>query len=157
MSKQIDITNIAYGFRIALIETFEQVHGMYLNKGTSMFETLAEVTAEQASQPMGNCATIAAHVEHTRYYLQVLEDTLLDNDLSYVNWQTTWETVSTVSDDEWEAIKTNLKITYESVKGQLDNADSWDGDKELSSMLSIIIHSAHHLGEIRQMLCHLEP
>ena len=33
---------------------------------------------------------------------------------------------------------------------------SWEGITELSSMLGIIAHSAHHLGEIRQMMCHLE-
>ncbi len=33
-------------------ETFEQVQGMYLDKGTSLFETLATVTAEEASRPV---------------------------------------------------------------------------------------------------------
>jgi len=156
MSKKIDIINVAQGFRFVLVETFEDVQGAYLDKGTSFFETLAEITAEQASQPMGNCATIAAHVEHTRYYLQVLEDRLLGNDLSYVNWDTIWETVSTVSDDEWINMINNLNTTYERVKGHLDNADTWEGERELSSMLGIIVHSAHHLGEIRQMMCHLK-
>ena len=64
---------MANGFRFALIETFENVHGI-LDKGTSLFETLAQISADQASQPMGNCATIAAHVAHTRYYMDVLED-----------------------------------------------------------------------------------
>ena len=54
----------------ALDETFEQVHGIYLDKGTSLFETLATITAEQASQPVGGrCATLAAQVAHVDLYL----------------------------------------------------------------------------------------
>ena len=86
MPNQIPIGEVANGFRFALIETFENVHGIFLDKGTSLFETLAEISAEQASQPMGNCATIAAHVAHMRYYMDVLEDRMFGRDLSYVNW-----------------------------------------------------------------------
>jgi len=58
----------------ALDETFEQVHGIYLDKGTSLFETLATITAEQASQPVGGrCATLAAQVAHVNLYLGVIE------------------------------------------------------------------------------------
>lgn len=156
MSNQIDITNVAKGFEFFLVETFEEVKGGYLDKGTSFFETLEEIDAKQASQPMGECATIAAHVEHTRYYLQVLEDRMFHKDLTYVNWETIWETVSTVTDDEWDTMKDNLKTTYERVKGHLGKADTWDGDHELASMLGMIVHTAYHLGEIRQMMCHLK-
>ncbi len=156
MANSIDITNVVRGFRFVLVETFEEVQGAYLDKGTSLFETLEQITAEQASQPMGNCATIAAHVEHVHYYLKVLEDRMLGNDLSYVNWDTIWETVSTVDATEWDEMKSKLKTTYDRIKAYLDNADTWKGEHELSSMLGIIVHTAHHLGEIRQMMCHLK-
>ena len=38
----------------------------------------------------------------------------------------------------------------------LDGAGDWQGTHELSCLLGIIAHSAYHLGEIRQMMCHLE-
>jgi len=57
-----------------LDETFDDVKGIYLDKGTSMFETLATVSAEEASIPVGGkCATLAAQVKHTAFYLDVLE------------------------------------------------------------------------------------
>jgi len=157
MPKQIDISEIAAGFRFLLIETFETVQGpVYLDRGTSLFETLAEISAEGASQPMGNCATIAAHVAHTTYYLRVLEDRMLGRDLSYVNWDQIWEEVSGVDADEWERLLAELRTTYERIMGHLDSADQWEGINELSSLLGIIAHSAYHLGEIRQMMCHLK-
>ncbi len=157
MPKQIDINEVVTGFRFLLTETFESVQGFsaYLDKGTSLFETLADISAEGASQPMGNCATIAAHVAHTTYYLQVLEDRMFGRDLSYVNWNQIWEEVSSVSQAEWDQMLADLRTTYERIKRHLDKADQWEGINELSSMLGIIAHSAYHLGEIRQMMCHL--
>lgn len=156
MPKQIDISEVATGFRFLLTETFESVQGAYLDKGDSLFETLAEISAAGASQPMGDCATIAAHVAHTRYYLEVLEDRMFGRDLSYVNWDKIWNEVSSVDEAEWDALIADLRATYERVKSHLDDAESWQGITELSSMLGIIAHSAYHLGEIRQMMCHLD-
>lgn len=156
MPKQIPISEVARGFQFLLVETFENVQGAYLDKGTSLFETLADISAAGASQPMGACATIAAHVAHVTYYLRVLEDRMFGRDLSYVNWEEIWETVGAVTEAEWAAILADLRETYERIKGHLDEAESWGGISELSSMLGIIAHSAYHLGEIRQMTCHLE-
>ena len=156
MPKQIDISEVAAGFRFLLTETFESVQGAYLDKGTSLFETLADISAAQASQPMGACATVAAHVAHTRYYLEVLEDRMFGRDLSTVNWDQIWDEVSGVDEEAWAASIAQLKTTYERVKRHLDGADDWEGITELSSMLGIIAHSAYHLGEIRQMMCHFK-
>lgn len=156
MPKQIPISEVARGFQFLLVETFENVQGAYLDKGTSLFETLADISAADASQPMGDCATIAAHVAHVDYYLRVLEDRMFGRDLSYVNWGEIWESVSGVTEAEWEAMIADLRRTYERIKSHLDEAESWGGITELSSMLGIIAHSAYHLGEIRQMTCHLE-
>ena len=156
MPKQIDISEVATGFRFLLTETFERVQGAYLDKGTSLFETLAEISAAQASQPMGDCATIAAHVAHTAYYLRVLEDRMFGRDLGYVDWDAIWDEVSAVDAAEWAGMIADLRSDYERVKSHLDNADQWEGINELSSMLGIIAHSAYHLGEIRQMMCHLD-
>lgn len=156
MPKQIDISEVAAGFRFLLTETFESVQGAYLDRGTSLFETLAEISSADASQTMGNCATIAAHVAHSTYYLNVLEDRMFGRDLSGVNWDTIWEEVGGVDQAEWERMLADLRTTYARIKSHLDNAEEWEGINELSSMLGIIAHSAYHLGEIRQMMCHLK-
>ena len=158
MPIQFETTSIVKVLETMLLETFEETQDqpIYLDRGTAFFQSIEEITAQQASQPMGNCATIAAHVEHVRYYLDVLEDYMFKTALSYVNWKEVWETVSTVSDDEWHEMKTNLKSTYERIKGHLHGAETWDGELELSAMMGIIVHSAYHLGEIRQMMCRLQ-
>lgn len=156
MPKEIAITEVAEGFRYALTETFESVFGIYLDKNTSLFETLAQISASDASQPMGNCATIAAHIAHTAYYLRALEDRLLGNDLSYINWETIWQEVSAVDEAQWDALIADLRAAYQRIMSRLDGAAGWEGTHELSCLLGIIAHTAYHLGEIRQMMCHLE-
>ena len=116
MPKQIPISEVARGFQFLLVETFENVQGAYLDKGTSLFETLDQISAAGASQPMGDCATIAAHVAHVTYYLRVLEDRMFGRDLSYVNWDEIWRTVSGVTEAEWEAMIADLRRTYERIK-----------------------------------------
>ncbi len=67
-------------------ETFEQVQGMYLDKGTSLFETLANISAAEASIPVGGkCATLAAQVEHVRFYLDVLEQIMTRDEIPKVD------------------------------------------------------------------------
>ena len=48
-----------------LEETFETHHGIYLDKGTSLFETLETITAAEASRPVGGkCAAAVVLGEH---------------------------------------------------------------------------------------------
>lgn len=158
MTQSLEMPHAIKLLEAFLLEAFESVQGqpLFINRGESLFQTLADITAEQASQPMGECATLAAHVEHIRYYLDVLEDYMFKKDLSHVNWNKVWETVTTVSDEEWDAMNSNLKSTYERIKGHLSNPDVWDSIHEVSAMMGMIVHTAYHLGEIRQMTCRLK-
>ena len=73
MSKQIATDVFKKELFDLLEETFERVQGIYLDKGTSFFETLETISAVEASRPVSaTCASIAAQVEHVRFYLQVL-------------------------------------------------------------------------------------
>ncbi|MFN8564453.1 MAG: hypothetical protein U0703_23185 [Anaerolineae bacterium] len=70
MSAQAALARFKRDLLDLLDETFIQHHGIYLDRGTSLFETLAPITAARASIPVGGeCATLAAQVEHVRFYL----------------------------------------------------------------------------------------
>jgi hypothetical protein len=134
-------------------ETFENVHGIYLDSNTSLFETLATVSAEEASRPVSSrCASIAGQVEHVRFFIDVLERYIKDEKLGRVDWQGSWY-LKTVTPEEWAALKARLKDAYTSVLATLKSIDNWDGENELGGALSVAIHTAYHLGEIRQALC----
>ena len=135
-------------------ETFEAHHGIYLDKGTSLLETLGQISTGQASIPIGNrCATIAAQVEHVIFYLEVLEHYIAGEDVGKTDWSEIWNRVSSVTDEEWDEIKNKLKVTYVRIGEMLRSIENWEQNDAIGGSMAIVVHTAYHLGEIRQTLC----
>jgi len=110
----------------------------------------------QASRPVGaSCATIAAQVAHVTFYLEVLERYIVAGDTSKADWDAVWRTVAVVTAEEWNALRANLEQTYRRVAAALRDTATWASDPHLAGALAITVHSAYHLGEIRQALCML--
>jgi hypothetical protein len=136
-----------------LDETFENVHGFYLDKNTSLFETLSNITAEEASIPVGGkCATLAAQVKHVAFYLDVLENSIRDPNYPKVDWGEIWRTVNRVTPDEWLSIQTELRANYSRIVNLVKTTSTWSED-EIGGGMAVVVHTAYHLGEIRQALC----
>src|SRR5262245_27608756 len=153
MSQQIAIVRFTDELLPMLEETFERVHGIYLDKGTSLFETLDTITAEEASRPVSaHCASIAGQVEHVRFYLQVLQDYMQGKEVGKIDWQASWY-LKTVTPNEWAALKQRLQATYQSVTALIKSFETWEGENDIGGALAIVVHTAYHLGEIRQALC----
>jgi hypothetical protein len=157
MSKVIDGEGFARDLLDALDETFETHHGIYLDKGTSLFETLETIDAAEASRPVGGkCASIAAQVAHVTFYLEVLERTMLGTGTGSVDWGEIWRTVREVTPEEWAGLQRQLRQTYQRVVTMLRGLDTWEGETIPGGALAIVVHTAYHLGEIRQALCTLK-
>lgn len=137
-----------------LEETFEQVQGRYLDKNTSLFETLDTISAEDASRPVSaTCASIAAQVEHVRFYLEVTEHYLVGKEDRSWDWGEIWRTVEAVTPGEWEASKSHLRETYQRMRDLMRSPECWDGEDAVGHSMNALVHSAFHLGQIRQALC----
>jgi hypothetical protein len=135
-----------------LDETFERVQGIYLDRGTSLFETLATVSAAEASQRISaQCACLAAQVYHVRYYLVVLSGYMRKQPPEAVDWAASWQLTS-VTPEEWDRLREDLRETYQQVRALFNSFTAWDGDEDISGALAIVVHTAYHLGEIRQGL-----
>ena len=138
-------------------ETFETHHGIYLDKGTSLFTTLDTITADEASRPVGGtCASLAAQVAHVTFYLEVLERIMHGQQVGKLDWGEIWRTVQSVSPDEWLALRQQLAETYRRIDAMLRGHESWDDENLIGGALAITVHTAYHLGEIRQALCTLQ-
>jgi len=137
-----------------LDETFVRHHGIYLDSGTSLFETLDGISAETASRPVGSgCATIGAQVAHVVFYLDVLERYLMTGDIGANDWGEVWRTVAAVTPSRWDALRTELRLAHARIVGILEGLEDWDSGVPIGGALSIVVHTAYHLGEIRQALC----
>jgi hypothetical protein len=154
MTVEQDFANSLFQY---MEETFESKHhGIYLDKGTSLFETLESVSAEEASIPVGGkCASLAAQVAHVIFYIESFERFALYNDNSPRDWGEIWRTVEKVSPEEWDSLKDKLRDAYQRMDKLFRENKTWNEDS-IGGSLSIVVHTAYHLGEIRQALCTLK-
>lgn len=157
MSVTISADHFTAALYLLLDETFDSVQGIYLDKGTSFFETLATISAAEASVPVGGrCATLAAQVKHTGFYLDVLEKAVRTQQFERQDWDKIWRETGAVTPDEWVEIQTALRGSYNRIKGLIADTPEWTGVEQMAGAMTTIVHTAYHLGEVRQALCTLK-
>lgn len=140
-----------------LEEIFSNVEGWVLDKNTSLLETLAGVSAADASIPVGGrCATLAAQVKHIAFYFDFLDSSVRDPTVPPADWGEIWRTVNAVDETEWANIQAELRHSYDRVITLFEETEDWDDTRVLTGALAILAHTAYHLGEIRQALCVLQ-
>jgi hypothetical protein len=134
----------------------DNVRGYFLDGGTSLFETLATISAEEASIPVGGkCATLAAQVKHVAFYLDVVDKSVRDPNFPRADWGEIWRTVSAVTPDEWQAFQDELRANYQRILALIEDTPEW-GQEEMAGTIALVVHTAYHLGEMRQALCTLK-
>ncbi len=139
-----------------LDETFDTHHGYYLDKGDGLFVTLGEISAAEASKPVSaTCASIAAQVHHTTYYLDVLRQDLDPNHvMPKVDWDSSWD-VPPVDDEEWAALIERMRVAAEQTIAAIRATTEWTEDSAGAAVV-MTVHTAYHLGQIRQSLCTID-
>ncbi|MBX7212424.1 MAG: hypothetical protein K1X39_00290 [Thermoflexales bacterium] len=144
---------VVAGLNLVLTETFERVTGVYLDRGTSLFETLAGVSAATASRPLGNTSnTLAAHVRHMAFYLRVADGYVRGTDRTRKDWGAIWRAANVVTEAEWAAAIAELREGYRLAQALLADADAAKDPDWVAGATALIAHNAYHLGEIRQAL-----
>lgn len=157
MTNSIQVEHFNSAILTLLDEAFDNVQGYFLDKGTSLFETLATVSAEEASIPVGGrCATLAAQVKHVTFYLDVTIKAVRTLQYEREDWGKIWRETSAVTAGEWTAIKDQLRASYDQLKQLIAETSDWPSAQHLGGAMAVVVHTAYHLGEIRQALCTLK-
>ncbi len=135
----------------------ELVHGapasgaFVLNPGDAgLLASLDALSAEAASTAREGGASIAAHVDHLRYGLSLMNrwaagENPFQNADSTVAWQRT-----RVSADEWDELRRELRREIDGWHAALQS-DRVVAGVELDGVIGSVIHLAYHLGAIRQI------
>ena len=131
-----------------LTETFERTSGIYLDKGTDFFSTLAALSAEQASSPVLG-TTVAAQIVHTAFYLRAMER-YFEGFTGKTAWDESW-TVQRVTEPEWDALRAQFREDYERVVRKLRAVTAWD-EGALDFGMTVTVHATYHLGAVRQLV-----
>jgi len=123
-----------------------------LNSGDAgLLHSLEKVPAAGASLAVNGGATLAAHAQHLRFGLSLMNRWATDggNPFADATWDEAWK-VSDVSEPQWEEIRRGLQ----------DESHRWLSTlgsprdvtvTELMGMIASIAHVAYHLGAVRQI------
>ena len=123
-----------------------------LNTGdVGLLRSLDQLSAADASRAVNDGATIAAHAQHVRYGLSLMNRwaTAGGNPFADAAWDEAWK-ISLVDADAWQAIRDGLRDETHRWLQAL-NAPRDVTDVELAGMIGSIAHLGYHLGAIRQI------
>ncbi len=155
MSTTTDVTveQIGVAFRaalnVALEECFEKHHGYMLDPGDNFFETLAGITAEEASIAVSSASSsISAQVNHTRFYIDAILDVVRTGEYKKLDWDGSWQ-IGAVTDADWQALVADLRRAYDEVRVLAAGFDDWS-ENTIGGAIGLVGHSMYHLGQIRE-------
>lgn len=123
-----------------------------LNAGDpGLLRSLDALSADAASARPNNRSSVAAHVDHVRYGLSLLNRWAGGeaNPWATANWSESWKRVQ-VTDAEWATLRASLRGE---AHGWVEGAGRERGVNpiELAGVIGSIAHLAYHLGAIRQL------
>jgi hypothetical protein len=123
-----------------------------LNSGdVGLLRSLDKLSADAASRSVNDGATIAAHAQHLRYGLSLMNRWAREggNPFADAKWDEAWKT-TTVDDGEWDEIRNGLRGEADRWREALESPREVSG-YALSGMIGSIAHFAYHIGAIRQI------
>jgi len=126
--------------------------GFILNPNdVGLLRSLDTLSPADASRAVDNGATIAAHAQHLRYGLSLMNEWGKNggNPFANANWGEAWK-VTTVDDAQWQEIRAGLADETRRWLAVLETPREVI-DLELMGIVGSIAHLAYHLGAIRQI------
>jgi hypothetical protein len=136
-----------------LVDGAPQTGGAFiLNSGdVGLLRSLDKLSAGEASRSVNDGATIAAHAQHLRYGLSLMNRWTREggNPFADARWDEAWKT-SVVDVGQWEEIRNGLR---EEARRWLEALGTSRKTTivELSGLIGSVAHLAYHLGAIRQI------
>jgi len=126
--------------------------GVVLNTGDGgLLRSLDKLSAGEASEAVHGGAAIAAHAQHVRYGLSLMNRWAAEggNPFADATWDAAWR-LSTVNDAEWQEIRDGLRGEAERWQQALRTPREVT-NIELTGLIGSVAHLAYHLGAIRQI------
>jgi hypothetical protein len=136
-----------------LVDGANDPAGAYVlnTRDVGLLRSLDKLPAAEASRSANGGATIAAHAQHVRYGLSLMNRWAAEggNPFADAKWDEAWRT-SAVDAATWQEIRNGLREEAHRWVQALGSPREVT-DIELTGMIGSIAHLAYHLGAIRQI------
>lgn len=134
-----------------LVEGASKEGGYMLNPGDEgLLRSIEKLSAADASALTPTGSSIAAHVDHLRYGLSLMNRwSQGENPFESADWSASWRRTS-VSEPEWRQRLSELRAETTRWLDVVRTPRNVD-EIELNGMVGSIAHLAYHLGAIRQI------
>jgi len=134
-----------------LVDGAPETGAFVLNPGDAgLLAGLDRLSAAAASRSSHGGASIAAHTDHLRYGLSLMNRWAAgENPFADADWTASWKR-TTVSEAEWEELRSGLRAECRRWRSALRERREVAGI-ELDGVIGSIAHLAYHLGAIRQI------
>jgi hypothetical protein len=134
-----------------LVDGASQSEAYMLNRGDAgLLRSLDKLSATAASAPTAHGSTIAAHVEHLRYGLSLMNRwSAGEKPFDDADWSASWRRTR-VSAAQWRQLRDDLASEAHRWLESLRNPRDVD-QSELNSVVGSVAHLAYHVGAIRQI------
>ena len=135
-----------------LVDGVTSRSGFVLNTGDiGLLKSLDHLSAAEASRATNDGATIAAHAQHVRYGLSLMNEwaTMGGDPFANAKWDEAWK-ITAVTDEQWQDIREGLGGETRRWIEILKTPREVNG-VEFTGLVSSIAHLAYHLGAIRQI------
>ena len=123
-----------------------------LNSGdVGLLASLDAISALDASRSVNDGATIAAHTQHVRYGLSLMNDWANEggNPFADAKWDEAWK-ITEVNANQWAEIRSGLHHEARRWLSVLETPRE-ASQVELTGLISSVAHLAYHMGAIRQI------
>jgi hypothetical protein len=146
-----DIANTLASLFSELTTGAPKAGGYMLNGGDEgLLRALDKLSAADASAATPTGSSIAAHVDHLRYGLSLMNRWGEgENPFDGADWSASWRR-RVVTENEWQQVRGALRSEISRWLDRLRNPREVN-EVELSGMIGSIAHLAYHLGAIRQI------
>lgn len=117
-----------------------------------LLRSLDRLSPEEASalSPQGG-ASIAAHVDHLCYGMEVLNRWTEGDERAFetADYSASWKRTH-VTDAEWSALRSRLRMDTLRLSAALQHVQA-DNDLHVTGGIAMVVHLAYHFGAIRQI------
>ena len=134
-----------------LIDGASQPEAYMLNRSDpGLLRSLDKLSATAASAPTPHGSSIAAHVEHLRYGLSLMNRWAAgENPFDNADWTASWRKTRVYA-AQWKQLREEFAEEAHRWLQSLKNPREID-QSELNSVVGSVAHLAYHVGAIRQI------